>query len=101
MVFTDGRGNAGQDTELAVVEARNARIPIFAIGLGSNQQPVNVRVINIEAPQRVYPGDDFTISGYIQSFGFAQRQVSGELRAGAAPGETGETRGMGLSLIHI
>ncbi|MCH2400616.1 MAG: VWA domain-containing protein, partial [Pirellulales bacterium] len=92
VVFTDGRGNAGQDTELAVVEARNARIPIFAIGLGSNQQPVNVRVINIEAPQRVYPGDDFTISGYIQSFGFAQRQVTVELRAGASAAENAENR---------
>ena len=92
VVFTDGRGNAGQDTELAVVEARNARIPIFAIGLGSNQQPVNVRVINIEAPQRVYPGDDFTISGYIQSFGFAQRQVTVELRAGASAAESAENR---------
>ena len=92
VVFTDGRGNAGQDTELAILEARNARIPIFAIGLGSNQQPVNVRVINIEAPQRVYPGDDFTISGYIQSFGFAQRQVTVELRAGASAPENAENR---------
>ncbi|MBB77341.1 MAG: hypothetical protein CMJ75_22780 [Planctomycetaceae bacterium] len=92
VVFTDGRGNAGQDTELAVLEARNARIPIFAIGLGSNQQPVNVRVINIEAPQRVYPGDDFTISGYIQSFGFAERQVTVELRAGASATENADSR---------
>ena len=82
VLFTDGRSNAGHDAELAVLEARDARIPIFAVGLGSNRQPQNVRVANIEAPQRVFPGDDFTITGYVQSFGFAQRQLTVELRAG-------------------
>ena len=40
-----------------------AGIPIYAIGLGSDQQPVNVRVVDLEAPKRVFPGDKFSLTG--------------------------------------
>jgi len=84
VTITDGGNNAGIDYEQSVISASNAGIPIFTVGLGSDRRPKNVRVADLEAPQRVYPGDSFTITGYVQAFGLAGRTVKVELVSSAA-----------------
>lgn len=88
VTITDGGNNAGVDYEQSVITASNAGIPIFTIGLGSDRRPKNVRVADLEAPQRVYPGDSFTITGYIQAFGLAGRTVKVELVSAPAENNT-------------
>ena len=56
VVMTDGGNNAGIECSVATQAARVAGIPLYAVGLGSDQQPVNARVVDLEAPKRVYPG---------------------------------------------
>ncbi len=103
VTITDGGANAGTDYEQSVITASNAHVPIFTVGLGSDRRPRNVRVADLEAPQRVYPGDSFTITGYVQAFGLAGRTVKVELVSAAAedrstnPAETFEDeRGLKL-----
>lgn len=79
LVFTDGGNNAGIDPQLAAVAAVSAEIPIYFVGLGANQRPTNLRVVDIEAPTKVYPGDNFTILGLLRSHGFEGRTVNVEL----------------------
>ena len=69
VVFTDGRRNEGIEHTAAASLARLAEIPIYPVGLGSDQRPANVRVVDLEAPERVYPGDRFTLTGYLQANG--------------------------------
>ncbi|HZN32398.1 MAG TPA: hypothetical protein VFB80_01215, partial [Pirellulaceae bacterium] len=64
LLFTDGGNNAGSDVKLAATAAGDATIPIYTVGLGSDKRPANVRVVDLEAPERVYPGDKFTLTGY-------------------------------------
>ncbi len=85
-VFTDGRSNAGIDCEEAVTLARDANIPLYPIGMGSVEQPANVRLVDIEAPPRVFPGDKFPITAYIQGYGLEGRRIKVELAS--APAET-------------
>ena len=80
VLFTDGGQNAGQSPALAIAAARDAGIPIHVVGLGSDTRPTNVRVVDIEVPERVYPGDRFTLTGLIQSFGLAGRAGCGKSR---------------------
>ena len=42
VVLSDGGQNAGISPEAAVELAREAKIPIFTVGLGSDRQPTNV-----------------------------------------------------------
>lgn len=84
VVATDGGNNAGITAEQAAAAAKSAQIPVFTIGLGGADRPANVRVVDVEAPTRVYPGDRFTLNGYLQSFGFAGRTVQVELRSANA-----------------
>ncbi len=87
ILLTDGAQNSGLDPTAATTAAREAGIPIYPIGLGSDYIPQNVRVSDIIAPTRVFPGDTFHITAYLQSYGLANRTVTVELlsRAAAAP----------------
>lgn len=95
VVFTDGRHNSGIDPAMAVELAREARIPIYPVGIGSLKQPAGVRVNDFVAPARAYPGDRYTATGYLQAYGLEGQTVSVELLsrsandglAGAAAGE--------------
>ena len=79
VVVSDGRNNAGLDCNAAVDAAMDAGIAVYTVGLGSARQQVNVRVVDVEAPPRVYPGDRFTVSGYLQANGLEGRTVKVEL----------------------
>jgi hypothetical protein len=88
-VFTDGGNNAGVDVSVAAAAAADARIPLFAVGLGGASRPTNVAVVDVEAPPRVYPGDRFSLSGYLQAYGLAGRTVRVELVLRSGSGEKG------------
>ncbi len=79
VAITDGRNNSGLDPIEMIAPAAEAQIPLFAVGLGSDRSPQNVRVVDVEAPPRVYPDDNFTITGYLQASGFAGRTVRVQL----------------------
>ncbi len=85
VVATDGGSNMGIDCDVAAKVAQGAGIPVFPIGLGSDRQPVNARVVDLEAPKRVYPGDKFPLTGYLQAYGLRGRLVKVQLLS--APGD--------------
>jgi hypothetical protein len=78
-VLTDGNRNAGVDMSAVIPVAQDAGIPIFAVGLGSNVLPVNARVVDLEAPQRAYAGDKFTLTGHVQITGLPRAELKLEL----------------------
>lgn len=99
VLMTDGvASRTDLPYESAAATAQDAGIPIFAVGLGSDQRPLNVRVVDLEAPQRVYPGDKFTLTGLVQGFGVENRSVKVELLSSnsaadaSAPGTVEEER---------
>jgi hypothetical protein len=79
VVMTDGNNNAGSDLSPAIAVARDAAIPIYTVGLGSDVLPLNVRIVDVEAPQRAYLGDKFTVSGHVMLTGVQKTAVALEL----------------------
>lgn len=79
IVISDGGQNAGIAPEAAIAAASKAGIPIFTIGIGSPDRPSNVRVSDLIAPARAYPGDRYAVVGYLQSQRMAGREVEVEL----------------------
>jgi hypothetical protein len=86
VLFTDGGNNGGIDVKVAATAAADAQVPVFPVGLGSDKRPANLRVVDLEAPERVYPGDKFTLTGYVQAQNYSRTSVTIELLAGAADG---------------
>ncbi len=93
VLISDGGFNAGSDPQAAIELATAAEVPVHVIGLGSDEQIVNVRVADLLAPPRAQPGDDFTITAYIQAQGLAGRTVTVDLigkPSGGQPDTTAE-----------
>jgi hypothetical protein len=97
VLFSDGGQNAGVDIAAAIKAAQEAKIPVHVVGIGSATRPTNVRVSDLIAPARAYPGDSFQVTGYVQSQGLAGRTVSVELSV-LAPAE-GKS-GLGESVLN-
>jgi hypothetical protein len=92
ILFTDGGQNAGASPDAAIEKAReNPAVPVYVVGVGSDRKPINVGVYDLVAPKRAYPGDKYTVTGYIQAYGLAGRKVTVELssREGADSGTKG------------
>lgn len=79
ILISDGGHNAGPSPETALPLAEEMKTPIFAIGIGSDKKPANVRVSDLLAPARAYPGDRLTITAYIQAQQLAKRETVVEL----------------------
>ncbi|NUQ61040.1 MAG: hypothetical protein HUU20_01030 [Pirellulales bacterium] len=79
VVFSDGGQNAGSSPDSAVELAREAKIPVFTVGIGSKRQPGNVRVYELECPERTQPGDPYTVTGLIQAQEMAGKSVTVQL----------------------
>lgn len=91
VVLSDGRSNAGLSLAIASQAAGQAEIPITLVGLGSDKRPLNDRVVDLEAPSRVYPNDKFKIRGFAQAIGRDQATLRVELlsaKVGAAEGQS-------------
>ncbi len=87
VLFTDGGNNGGIDYTLAAQAAADARVPVYTVGLGSDKRPANLRVVDLETPERVYPGDKFTLTGYVQAQGTNRTNVTVELYNGDQEGK--------------
>ena len=79
ILFSDGGENEGAPADVAASAAAAALTPVFTVGLGSDKRPPNLRVVDLEAPQRVFPGDKFTLTGYVQAVATDRTSVSVEL----------------------
>ena len=80
-VFTDGASNAGTESSEATALASDAHIPLLPVGVGGAKRPTNVAVVDLESPPRVYPGDRFSLTGYVQAFGLSGQSVKVDLVA--------------------
>ena len=63
IVFSDGKSTAGssQDLNDAINMAKKENIPVFAVGMGIAQSIPNLRLVDVLAPTRVQPEDDFPV----------------------------------------
>jgi uncharacterized protein YggU (UPF0235/DUF167 family) len=79
IVITDGQNNGGASLTSALALARRGEVSVYPVGLGSSQPPTNIRVVDLEVPRRVYPGDKFVVASVLQATGTAPLEVDVEL----------------------
>lgn len=110
VVMTDGQTNGGAPAVSAAGLAARSGVTIYPLGLGSSEAPVNVRIVDLDAPRRVYPGDKFSLSAVLQASGSEDLTVQvqlldgpdasadGEGESGASPGEVIDSREVRLAV---
>jgi hypothetical protein len=79
ILISDGSQNAGVSPDSAVELAQEAKVPVYAIGLGSARQPAHVAVSDLAVPARALPGDHYSVTGYLQAQGMAGKSALVEL----------------------
>ena len=79
VLFTDGQSNSGISVDRAIAAATNAGIPIFTVGVGSTERPQNVLIADLQAPERVLPGDRFQVKALVKAFGLEGRTARVQL----------------------
>ncbi len=82
VLLTDGQNNGGSDLGLAIASARRSDVAVYPIGLGSSDAPINYRVVDLDAPRRVYPGDNFSVTAVLQGSGPRPIEVEVQLLDG-------------------
>jgi len=90
MVVTDGQGNGGIASSAAASLARRSEVALYPIGVGSSDAPLNLRIVDLDAPRRVYPGDKFAISAVVQGSGSAPIKATIQLLDGVEEAELSE-----------
>lgn len=67
MLLSDGENNGGTPPLAASALFSRGGTAIYPIGLGSAKAPTNVRIVDLDAPRRVYPGDRFALNAVLQA----------------------------------
>lgn len=79
VVMSDGAQNAGIEPSAAIEVARQAGVPLYAIGFGSATAQRNIALRDLVVPTRAFPHDTLNIAGYLQASGYAGQSVDVEL----------------------
>jgi len=86
VLISDGNFNKGMSVEDVAAAARRSRAPIYAVGVGSTEEPANIRVTNIVAPLTTPKGDPFELRVELAAAGIeptgVQLQLSEQLGGG-------------------
>jgi hypothetical protein len=79
ILLSDGASNAGIDPAAAASPLVKAGVPVHTVGIGSERLPANVRLADLLVPARIFPGDRFSVTGYLQAQGLAGQTVRVQL----------------------
>ncbi len=79
IVLSDGAQNAGIEPTAAIEAARQANVPLFAVGVGSATAQRNIAIRDLVVPTRAFPHDTLNVTGYVQANGYANQAVDVEL----------------------
>jgi hypothetical protein len=92
ILFSDGRPTAGsaQDVSEALTVAKRENVPVFTVGLGQLQTIANLRLVDVLAPTRVQPEDDFPVRVALEGDNLPAGQSANVILQVQRPGEKPE-----------
>lgn len=79
VIISDGAQNAGVEPGSVIETARQSKIPVFAIGVGSATAQRNIAIRDLVVPTRAFPNDTLNVTGYMQASGYPNQSVEVEL----------------------
>jgi len=80
ILFTDGISTRGQSLEKTAQRARDLRIPLFPVAVGSPRKRPDVAIDNFLAEEVIFPGDRLQVEATIHATSFAGQEATLILR---------------------
>ncbi len=90
VVLTDGIVTRGQSLPEVAKRARQLRVPLYTIAVGSDRRRFDIAVENLLAEEIVFPGDRLQVEATVRATGFEGKTVDVLLRDAVA-GELART----------
>jgi hypothetical protein len=82
VLITDGRHNAGAEPPLRVARRLKQRgIPLFTVGVGNPEEPKDIAVTDLQAPDVVIVGDVMPVKLTVKSQGFEGEEARADVIA--------------------
>jgi len=75
VLLSDGADNSDVDPLIAAQAFGNRQVPIFTVGIGQEDIPQDVGIVDVSAAKTVLEGSVFTVQVAINHRGYAGRQV--------------------------
>jgi hypothetical protein len=75
----DGRSNAGAEPLVAVAAAKNAKVPLHAVGVGSPRPQANLKLAGVQLPSHAHLGDGFKIQSFVVGENVSSQTVQVDL----------------------
>jgi hypothetical protein len=101
VVVSDGRSNAGLDSEPARTRAERTGTRLITVGIGSLKPQMNLWVAGMQSPTDVHQGDPFDVTVMIQGTGTAGQQVSVRLFQQSAEGDGKDRRQVAEQSVNL
>jgi hypothetical protein len=79
ILLTDGQHNDGTPPLALAKELGEREVPIYAIGLGAKQPPVDLAVIEVQAPAQVFKDAEATVEARVRVQGLPAQKIAVEL----------------------
>ena len=75
VLVSDGADNSNVDPLIAAQEFGNRQIPVFTVGVGQEDIPLDIGIVDVSAARTVLEGSVFTVSASLRHQGFAGQEV--------------------------
>ncbi len=80
VVMTDGIVTGGQSLPQVAERARQMRVPLYTIAIGSDQRRADIAVENLLVEEIVFPGDRLQVEATVRATGYEGKSVDVVLR---------------------
>jgi len=101
VVVSDGRSNAGLDSEPARTRAERTGTRLITVGIGSLKPQMNLWVAGMQSPTDVHQGDPFDVTVMIQGTGTAGQQATIRLFQQSSDGDGKDRREIAEQSISL
>lgn len=82
IILSDGRSNAGESPDSAAAYAKTKGIPVFTVAIGDPEEPKDIEISGVEAPEVVSARDYVNIEAFVSSKGYPGYKVKVSLLDG-------------------
>lgn len=78
IVLSDGRSNQGSTQAFEELRARlsKARVPLFAVIVGEDRPPIQIRITDLQVPEQTPPDEKFPVRVEVDGEGLPEEQVT-------------------------
>tara|TARA_B100001250_G_scaffold231604_1_gene198828 strand:- start:1034 stop:3337 length:2304 start_codon:yes stop_codon:yes gene_type:complete len=82
VLVSDGADNSGIDPSIIAQEFGNRQIPIFTVGVGQEQIPQDISIVDVNTVKTVLEGSVFTVQAGISHQGFEGQEIEISIKDG-------------------